>query len=365
MTNNNSNEPKLYGISSLNSNRRNEEMWGKNCFNNAFPTSLACYMRDKAMNAVYVNVDCSDPNKIKIQNTPIDIGDVFNSKKPNSDLFFSFETKFSPYEEYVFDNGELDKADLVIKHGDDWLRMFQIKLTVIPDDGTSKENCDQWSPEIVIRPADTSSCALGMFHDVASSREEIRRLFENPCDGIDWDALPRNNEQKELILNCVKLFIRQYSSNQKPYLLQPIWMTRGKQPHLLEENAFDLFVWSDYALMAACLHKAKKGREISTRSFRAVARFARAQYDLAIRGNIRLRDIYRKMDFGRQTDKEMAFSGKETRGILISPHRIKPQLPASVLQEIILNRGHKKLSPERRFDQTVYFTAEKFFDQTG
>ncbi|WP_252366758.1 HindVP family restriction endonuclease [Escherichia coli] len=45
------------------------------------------------------------------------------------------------------------------------------------------------------------------------------------------------------------------------------------------------------------------------------------------------------------------------------PRRTKPILPPSVLKEIILNGGQNKLSPERRFDQNVYYTASHLFDE--
>jgi hypothetical protein len=48
-------EPGLYGIQ--NSNRSGSDLWGKNQFNSTFPASLACYMRDKAIKAIYLSVD--------------------------------------------------------------------------------------------------------------------------------------------------------------------------------------------------------------------------------------------------------------------------------------------------------------------
>lgn len=40
-------EPRLFGIAQ--SNRRPDELWGKNSFNNAFPVALACYMWEQAI----------------------------------------------------------------------------------------------------------------------------------------------------------------------------------------------------------------------------------------------------------------------------------------------------------------------------
>jgi hypothetical protein len=43
--------------------------------------------------------------------------------------------------------------------------------------------------------------------------------------------------------------------------------------------------------------------------------------------------------------------------------RTNPILKPSVLKDIILNGGEKMLSPERRFDQTIYYTAESLFGE--
>jgi hypothetical protein len=62
------------------------------------------------------------------------------------------------------------------------------------------------------------------------------------------------------------------------------------------------------------------------------------------------------MAFEHQTDKEFAMSGRITRNYMRSPRRLKPALKKNILSDIILGGGEKLLSPERRFDQTVYFT---------
>ena len=73
--------------------------------------------------------------------------------------------------------------------------------------------------------------------------------------------------------------------------------------------------------------------------------------------------IYTEMNFGYQSDKEFSLNGKITKAYMDHPRRTKPILPPSVLKEIILNGGQNKLSPERRFDQSVYYTASHLFDE--
>jgi len=51
-----------------------------------------------------------------------------------------------------------------------------------------------------------------------------------------------------------------------------------------------------------------------------------------------------------------AVNGGITRNFMKSPRRFTPKMPKTCLKNIILGGGEKLLSPERRFDQTVYFT---------
>ena len=357
-------EPRLFGIAK--SNRPHSQMWGKNCFNSAFPAALACYMHSQGIQPVYICATAESGRNLAVENREISVSKVFGApdRVSNEDLYFSFETKFFPYLRHLQDPAELDGADLVIRHGDDWLRALQIKLTVVPDETTNKEDPEKWAPEVVLRPADTCSCALGIYADVADRASEVEAIFRASCADIQhWDNRTEISQKREQLFKSVEEFLSTFQHLQKPYLLHPIWMTEGKQP-ILAAKAFDLFVWSDYALMTAYLRQAEaESKGAINRATRAVVRFARTQYELAVsaHGKIRVRPIYREMDFGKQTDKEIAMSGKMTRKYMTSSRRASPILPPDVLKEIILHGGHKKLSPERRFDQTVYFTAEKYF----
>jgi hypothetical protein len=62
------------------------------------------------------------------------------------------------------------------------------------------------------------------------------------------------------------------------------------------------------------------------------------------------------MAFEHQTDKEFAMSGSVTRNYMKSNRRQTPIMNKDCLSEIILDSGEKLLRPERRFDQTIYFT---------
>ena len=124
-------EATLYGIE--HSNRAKKDFWGKNQFNSTFPVALACYMRDKGIKLVYISLS----SDFEIINTEISFDEVFRTNLPNKDLNFCFESKYDPYQ--AFSREDIGGIDLVIKDkNDNFIMPLEIKLTVLPDDGTSK-----------------------------------------------------------------------------------------------------------------------------------------------------------------------------------------------------------------------------------
>jgi len=328
-------------------------------------------MRDQGIPAIYVSL----APDLTIQTTTIPIDTLFNTKKPNAELRFDFEKQYKPYVKYAF--GKVDGIDLVIKHegdnsDDGWRRALEVKLTVTPDQTTFGKPESEWSPELVIRPASTKYCALGMYDACKDRSSEIVQIFQRLCANVSsWDNKYELETNRFQIVNALQEFQSKFRDAQKPFLLQPIWKTQGKSP-LLALQAFDLIVWSDFALCRAFIDKSrdldsdkavkstKKGPKIN-RYLRASARLARVMYELATQGRVNLEGIYTQMAFGTQTDKEFSLPGKSTSQYLSTPRRANPILQRTVIREIILDGGEALLSPERRFDATVYFTAKELF----
>ncbi len=265
---------RLYGIS--HSNRKASALWGKNQFNSAFPTALACYMRDKSIPAVYLSL--GEDSKVVVSEITID--ELFNSEKPNEQLRFDFESPFAPYQNYALDG--IRGIDLVVKNEGDatdtgWRRALEVKLTVIPDNTTCARPEAEWSPELVIRPASTKYCALGIYHRNRTRKDEIRDIFQQLCGNFQhWDSPHELLDKQTALLASLNQFQATFKGAQQPFLIQPIWKTEGKSPSLAAK-AFDLFVWSDLALCRAFIEKSisfgstlNKGlRCISSRSRRA------------------------------------------------------------------------------------------------
>jgi len=346
-------KPCLYGIT--NSNRGHKDLWGKNQFNSSFPIALACYMRAHGKKAVYLKLD----KNMKVVPTEISFDKVFNSTLSNDKLRFSFESKFAPYQKYASD--DIGGIDLVVKSASGkFLRPLEIKLTVLPDSGTSVKKENLWGSEIVIRPATTKYCALGIADSCFKHMNEIRERFEPiGIDMQDWGNRVEVSSKLGGMLECINKFEKDYLAHQKPVLLQPIWKTQGQTP-ILAEQAFDIFVWSDFALSRLFLDSAweKRASKTITRQMRSSARFFRFMYQISTSRKVALSKIYHEMDFGRQTDKEFAVGGSVTNKYMASPRLLSPLLPSSVIQKIILNGGEELLRPERRFDQTLYFASK-------
>lgn len=345
----------LYGLK--NTNRKNDDLWGKNQFNSSFPAALACYMRDKQINPIYLYLD----KDLKVQAREISFDEVFGTTIKNEDLNFLFEHKFEPYQKLAFD--DIKGIDLVLKHKEEYIRPLEIKLTVIPDSTTYKDKMQEnWGAEIVIRPASTSYCALGIAHSCNNKFNQVREIFEDTCENIQhWDNKTEISTHGDQLLNCLDSFQLHFIEYQKPFLMQPIWKTKGKSP-ILDDNAFDIFVWSDFSLCRTFLDRSRGSYQNSSRFMRSSARLARILYELACKGKTNISRIYTEMGFGHQSDKEFALSGRITKDYMNHERRYQPILSPQVLKSIILNNGQEKLSPERRFDQSVYYTAAHLFE---
>lgn len=344
----------LFGIER--SNRRVDDHWGKNCFNSSFPAATANYMLENDIPAIYINVIIED-GMPKVVASEIPVNKVFNCGGLRaSELYFAFESIFEPYQEYSFD--QIDGIDLVIKDTKGkFLSPLEVKLTVIPDNTTFKKQEALWGSELVVRSATTSYCALGMYDAIKDDSKQVREIFEDACSAIQsWDNDFEMTHKLPSLCSSIDEFQRRYYTRQKPLLMQTLWKTQGKSP-LLADQAFDIVVWSDYAFSRLFIDASYELNTTMSRPMRATARLAKCLWELSKSGKIRVVDIYRQMAFGNQTDKEFAIPGNKWKTYVSSPRTINPILSKEAVNKIIAPGYIEKLSPERRFDQTLYFTV--------
>ncbi len=340
----------LYGI--YHTNRADIQHWTKNCFNSSFPTALACYMMDHGVKAMYARLKEVD-GELKVVCDEIEINRLFRcGNKHPADLYFSFESVFEPYKQYCTD--ALDSIDLVVKNLDgNFLAPVEIKLTVLPSSATSAKPENEWGSEIVVRTATTSYLALGIWDKVKDNRDRIRDIFEDTCAGIgswtnDYEMSHKTNELRA----CLNTFEKEFIEHQQPLVMQPIWRTMGQSP-LLDDDAFDIVVWSDLAFSRLFIDT--EIGETMSRPMRATACMSRCLWELSKSGRVRIDSIYRQMTFNQQNDKEVAPSGSIWRGYITSDRVLKPRIHRDEVNKIILAPDYfERLKPERRLDQTLY-----------
>lgn len=341
----------LFGIK--NSNRTAEQHLGKNQFNSSFPAALACYMMSQNKKVMYNTLELVD-GELKVITSDISVAQIFKDKNTDK-LYFSFESVYEPYEEYSFD--KIDGIDLTIKDiNGKWLRPLEVKLTVLPDKVTSVKEEKDWGSEMVVRSATTLYCALGMYSANKGKKKVIREIFEDACSNIsDWKNEFEVSNKFQPLVDSLNRFEKEFISSQQPLLMQTLWKTDGQSP-ILKDDAFDIIVWSDFAISRLFIDREIKANKMN-RPMRATARLARCLWELSKSDKIHIDEIYRQMAYGNQTDKEFSINGLKWGQFITNKDRIvKPAIKSNELSNIIPEKLIDLLKPERRFDQTLYFT---------
>ena len=357
------NDASLYGIED--SNRHGDDLWGKNQFNSSFPVALCCHMRDNGTKPVYISVDADSESVVS--DDAITIADVFGTGKTGSGVRFEFETESEALNRHV--SGPLGVTDLVtVDPPDRQLRALEIKLTVVPDATTSDLDETAWAPELVIRPITSAYATLGLWDRLIKGGmgEAVRRIVEPVASKVQsWDNRAEMSGTIDELTEVLELAVQLCHPFQQPFLVQPIWKTEGQSPQLATQ-CFDVFVWSDLALWKLFVDGSSRGpSDRLTRVQRECVRTVKCLYDLSTRNRVSYEEIYRGIALGNQTDKACSFSGKVAHTYMKHPRLAEPTVPKSALSSIILGGGEAKLSPERRFDASVYFAWRARLETEG
>lgn len=338
----------LFGIE--HSNRPDEQHWTKNCFNSSFPAALANYMMSKNTSAIYAQLAVVE-GELKVICTDIPINELYRcgNLQPN-ELFFDFESKFEPYEQYARDN--IDGIDLVIKNlAGDFLAPIEVKLTTLPTSATATKPEAEWGSEIVVRTATTSYCAFSIWDEVKDHAGDIRDIFEDACSDIEsWISDYEMTRKTTRLRTAIDTFEREFLAYQRPLVMQVFWKTKG-QLAILDDETFDIVVWSNLAFTRLFLDTAEQNK--MSRPMRASARMARCLWELSKSGKVRVEDIYRQMTFGQQNDKEVSVPGNRWRRYITTDRTLHPAVSKNAIDDIILPGYLEKLKPERRLDQTL------------
>lgn len=340
--------PRLYGITETNSSRSGDDLWGKNQFNSTFPLALCLYMRDDNVSPVSVILK---ENRISTNENKWSMSQIVGKSK--NEPFYLFEHIYEPYQK-IMRNHTFDKIDLVVQDKTKKAHSFEIKLTVIPDLSTSKLPEEKWGPEIVIRPVSSAHAMMGIATSILKNNSiklEVKKALKQVYNIVsDW------GNRSEILNNSMKLIeslntaLSIVEPLQQPFLIQPLWKTRG-QSFILSENCFDVFVWSDAAILKLPILHANPNR--LDRFLREVARHIKALYEILSMGDYNYTKIYKNMGLGMQTDKAFSISGRKSSKYLKHKRLTNPIYPANLLGKIVVNGGENMLKPERRFDAAV------------
>ncbi len=345
--------PSLFGLQRCNRDFTQKESWGKNQFNSAFPTALACYMYAHSLDAIYLKLD----DDLKVSHSTISINELFKAEPFSKELFFAFESDFSPYQPLVV--GNLPRIDLVTQDINQkiCLSCLEIKLTALPDNSTCELADEQFGCELVIRPDSIVYLALTIIKNYQLYPEKLKDIIGNTFDNIqDWSDGQNIAPYLQKMIEVLDKVLLIHRLHQEPLIIQPVWKTIGKSPQLAE-NCLDIFVWSNLAFAKLFLNVATtelRNEKKLTRQLRSIVWLLKMLIDFSRTHRINHAKIIDELSYNTKNDKAFAVSGKISHTFMACPELTHPRISKHEIKNIILNGGHLLLSPERRFDAILY-----------
>jgi len=354
------NKPHLFGITHSNRDFTAKGSWGKNQFNSSFPAALTAFIHSKGLECKYLTLS----KKLKIEHKFLKVEDFFGQIPTSQDLFYAFETQYSPYQQLVV--GTLPRVDLVTqsRKSGNCLAPIEIKLTALPDNTTCELPENKYGSEIVIRPDTIVYLACSIAHEFSRSKGKLKKIFGNKYLKVkDWTEGVNVQPLLPKMIKDIDTICKAMEQKQNPLILQPIWKTVGKSPRL-SEYCLDVFVWSDLAFTrlfidATASEIARNKTKISRQS-RTVVWLFRMLYDFAMKGQINHELVIDSLSYNIKNDKAFALNGKVTHRYMASKELTKPRIHKEEIKNIILGGGHNMLSPERRFDAIIFNSPELF-----
>lgn len=370
----------LYGLTEANNKYKLTKLWSKNNFNSAFPVSLALYMRDlKKLNAKYIKVRYNaKEGKLETYVDEISINELFNIVGvPANEVFYNFQAVYEPYKKCAGENFS-ESIDLVVERrnvkGTEQLRPLEVKLTVVPNSATAKKQEKDWGCELVVRPGTTKYCAAGMVQSFVDKKvtERVKDMFNEFKTDLGgkstksvWDRYNEFEDDtfKEALIQLFTKISINFYEHQKPLVMQPIWKTNG-QDLSLSNNAFDVFVWSDYALLYLLISnefKDVKNMGYLTRSGRALMRMGKYMHEALGSDGTITADLMGIFDALKELSKmkDDKDTSPQIRPYLTNNASddclLTPRVKSGEIDKIINKKGIEQLKPERRLDQTIFF----------
>jgi hypothetical protein len=350
--------PALYGITHSNKDFTQRDSWGKNQFSSTFPAALVAYMANRQIDSVYLELDGAH----KIVHKSIDAKKLLGLNHDSDDLFYAFESIYSPYEQLV--KGQMPRIDLVTQNrkSGSCLKGLEVKLTALPDNSTCEFRDHRFGTEIVVR-RDTIvylACSIAILYK--NRRDALKELLDNSTKTIrDWTEAENVLPHVDAMIQSIDKITAESVNEQIPLVLQPIWKTEGKSPRLAQ-HCLDVFVWSNFALIELFTHDARQQKDVSkvSRTVRTIIWLYKMLLDFAEHGQFNHQQISDELSYNTKNDKAFAVNGKVTHPLMHCPELTKPRIQKDEIKNIILDGGQNLLSPERRFDAIIFNSPELF-----
>lgn len=356
-------QPRLFGIKRSNRDYSLKDTWGKNQFNSSFPAALACYLYSKGLKAVYYKTD-KDFNKVLDY---IGIDELYAVNPLGEDIYFSFETQYTPFQKYVI--GQIPRNDLVILSHDQCVSSLEIKLVALPDNSTCEMEEEFYGSEIVIRPDTIIYLACSFINIYKDKPEKIKYIMGNIGENIkDWTSASEVLPCVYEIYLAIKRLIESSYETQTPIVMESVWKTEGKSPKL-SYNCLDVFVWSNCGILKLFMPKeddfvtdenGKKTLPKISRHIRTMIWLFKMLKDFSEKGHFDGARIIDELSYNTKNDKAFSSSGLRTYPIMKCDELTKPRITKDEIKKIILGGGQNLLSPERRFDAIIYNSPDLF-----
>jgi len=350
--------PALYGITHSNKDFTLRDSWGKNQFSTTFPAALVAYMKSRKVESVYLKLDKAQ----KIARATIDAKSLLGLEPDSDDLFYAFESIYSPYEQLV--KGPMPRIDLVTQHrkSGTCLKGLEVKLTALPDNSTCDLSDDRFGTEIVIRRDTIVYLACSIAELYKDKREALQALLDNSTKTMKkWTEAKNVLPHIEAMIQSLDNITAENVSHQRPLILQPVWKTEGKSPRLAR-HCLDVFVWSNFALIELFTRSTRQHKNVNevSRTVRTIVWLYKMLLDFSKSGQFNHRSISDELSYNTKNDKAFAVSGKATHPFMSCPELTKPRIQKGEIKNIILDGGQNLLSPERRFDAIIFNSPELF-----
>lgn len=352
-----SQENYLFGIKNSNRDFSNKESWGKNQFNSSFPVALGIYMFQKGIKSVYLKTNSEG----KFIRDYISVSEIYGGNPLTDDIFYSFESIFKPYNE--ISKGRIEGNDVVfVNKTHQREKSIEVKLTALPDESTNNKALENQSSELVVRPSTIIYLAASICIIYKNNRKRLETIFANKYDTIkNWNDPVEIKFYIDFMKQDLLKIMAENEQNQEPLIMQPIWRTLGKSPEL-DNNALDIFVWSNFGLSSIFLDSISNGKVVN-RYERTLVWVIRMLLDFSKNNVVDFKMIIDSITLNTKNDKAFAASGIKTHKYLSGQELIFPRIKKNEIKNIILSGGQYFLSPERRFDAVLAYNGNSIFNK--